>query len=102
MAMTQQTGIKEKIRAKVYFHSYIAPSPNMVNVAEVKGNTVGECLDNFVKVYPRAKEILFDDTGKIHEHFWIVLNNHNISPQELDKPVNNGDEIHIMITICGG
>jgi len=100
--MTKQTVTKGGKSAKVYFHGYIAPSSNTVNVAEVEGNTVGECLKGFVKHYPRAKEILFDNTDKIYEHFWIVLNNHSISPEELKEPVHNGDEIHIMMTICGG
>jgi len=88
--------------AKVYFHGYIAPSPDMVNVAKVSGNTVGQCLDNFVNHYPRAKEVLFDENGKVREHFWLVINSNSISHEELDKPVKSGDELHIMQTICGG
>ena len=90
------------MNAKVYFHGYISPSPNLVNIAEVSGNTVSQCLDHFVNLYPRIKKVLFDENGKVHEYFWIVVNTDSVSLEELTKPVKDGDELHIIPVIGGG
>jgi len=90
------------MKAKVYFHGYISPYPNLVNIAEVRGNTVSQCLDYFVNLYPRIKKVLFDENGKVSEYFWIAVNTDVISVEELAKPVKDGDELHIIPMIGGG
>ena len=51
--------------AKIHFYGYIAPFPNLENIAEVKGNTISQCLDHFVDLYPGVKNALFDENGKM-------------------------------------
>jgi len=88
--------------AKIYFHGYISPFPNLVNVAEVNGNTIGQCLDHFVNLYPKVKNALFDENSKVREYFWIVVNGDVVSLEELAKPVKDGDELHIIPVVGGG
>ena len=90
------------MNAKIYFHGYISPYPNLVNIAEVSGDTVSECLDHFVNLYPGIKKVLFDENGKVCEYFWIVVNTDVVSVEELAKPVKDGDELHIIPMIGGG
>ena len=86
---------------KVYFHGYIAPLPNLVNVANVSGKTVGECIDEFVSLYPGVKKGLFDKSGKFSEYFVVFVNGNKVSPEE-NKPVQDGNELHIVSLADGG
>ena len=71
-------------------------------VAEVNGKTVGECLDNLTKRFPDLKRLFFDENGNLHDYLWIYVNKQSASSNELDKPVKDGDEIHIIVLIEGG
>jgi len=72
-------------------------------VAEVSGNTVGQCLDNLVKQFPGIESELFEKNGKLLEYVDIYINLESSYPEELAKPVKDGDELHItLFTIAGG
>jgi hypothetical protein len=87
---------------KVYFHGYISPLPNLVNIAEVDANTIDQCLDKFIKFYPSAKECLFDENGKLKAIFGLFVNRDMVSPEEIHKPVKDKDELHIVSLFDGG
>ena len=70
--------------------------------AKVKGSTVGDCLNHFVKQYPRTKKLLFDKDGKLLRYVEVYVNKVTTYPEELATPVNNGDEISIVYVIAGG
>ena len=71
-------------------------------VAMVEGSTVGQCLDHLVKQFPGIEEALFDKDGKLKYWLNIYVNRESCYPEELVKPVKNGDEIHIIPVIVGG
>ena len=71
-------------------------------VAEVSGSTVGDCLDNLIKKYPRLEHALFDGNGQLHSYLDIYINRKSSHPQGLAKPVNEGDELHILNILLGG
>jgi molybdopterin converting factor small subunit len=75
---------------------------NGVKVAKVSGNTVGECLDYFIRQFPHTKGLLFDKDGKLFGHIDIFVNGVSIFPEELAKPVNDGDTISMLYLIVGG
>jgi len=87
---------------KVYFHGYIATSSNTLNMVEVNGDTIGQCLNNYVNLYPEIKELIFTENSKVRDTFWIMVNVGGVTQNGLDQPVRNGDELHIMQKICGG
>jgi molybdopterin converting factor small subunit len=70
--------------------------------AKVKGSTVGDCLNHFVKQYPRTKRLLFDKDGKLLRYVEVYVNKVTTYPEELAAPVNDGDEISIVHVISGG
>jgi molybdopterin synthase sulfur carrier subunit len=70
--------------------------------AKVKGSTVGDCLNHFVKQYPKTKRRLFDKDGKLLRYVEVYVNKVTTYPEELAKPVNDGDEISIVYLISGG
>lgn len=69
---------------------------------EVDGRTVGECLDTLVKRFPEMREALFNSQGKLHHQIEIYLNMESAYPDELKKPVQPGDEMHITLMLAGG
>jgi len=87
---------------KVMISAYLQRFTNHTEVVEVNGSTVGECLKHLVEQFPLVKERLFDRQGKLLIYFNIYVNEKSVYPQNLDKPVRDGDEIRIAITIGGG
>jgi molybdopterin converting factor small subunit len=69
---------------------------------EVDGTTVGQCLDRLVERFPEMRGALFDSQGKLHHQIEIYLNMESAYPDELKKPVQTGDEIHITVMLTGG
>ena len=70
--------------------------------AEVTGSTVGECLDHLVAQFPGLKQVLFDKRGKLHRYLDVYVNGVSAYPEELAKPVKDGDKLHIVMVIAGG
>ncbi|PIP35447.1 MAG: ThiS family protein [Desulfobacterales bacterium CG23_combo_of_CG06-09_8_20_14_all_52_9] len=68
----------------------------------VEGKTVGQCLDRLIQQYPQMKAILFDRKGRIKNTIEIYVNMESAYPDELKKPVKNGDVIHIALMLAGG
>ena len=72
------------------------------NVIEVHGNTVGECLNRVVKRFPSIKKQLFTSTGNLFNNVLISVNGESAYPEQLAKPVHDGDELKIVFIISGG
>lgn len=68
----------------------------------VEGMTVNECLNHLIQRFPETKELLFDEYGNLHEYIQIYINGASSYPEELGKPVNDGDLIDIMMLVTGG
>ena len=69
---------------------------------EVAGRTIGECLKYLVDRYPGLSAALFYKNGQLRSHFEIYLNAESAYPDELKKPVSDGDEITITALLAGG
>lgn len=73
-----------------------------METVEVDGNTVGQCLDRLVERFPGMREALFHSKGNLLPQIEIYLNMESAYPDELKKPVQTGDEIHITVMLAGG
>jgi molybdopterin converting factor small subunit len=82
--------------------SILASYTNNHLVFKVKGSTVGECLDKLVKKFPNIKKFLFNKQGKLSNAFDVYVNGESAYPQELTKPVKDGDKLNIVFLIHGG
>ena len=69
---------------------------------EVEGSTVGECLKNLVRKFPGAKQEIFDKNGDIIYYIDVYVNNESAYPNTLIKPVEDGDDISIVLMLSGG
>ncbi len=72
------------------------------DIVPVEGSTVGQCLEQLVARFPAIKERLFDRDGKLLSHVDLYLNGESAYPEELARPVKDGDELHIVLMISGG
>ena len=69
---------------------------------EVEGNSVGKCLDDLIRQFPDMGNALFDKKGKLLNAIEIYINLKSAYPDELVKPVKDGDDIHITLMLAGG
>ena len=87
---------------KVHLHATHRQFTSGQDVVDVEGNTVGECLNHLVKQYPRMEKALFAKKDKLLNSVEIYLNSASAYPNELLKPVKDGDEIHLITMLAGG
>jgi molybdopterin converting factor small subunit len=67
---------------------------------ETDVDTIRACLRHLEKQF--SKLILFEKDGRLLSYLSIYVNGEITTPKELDRPVTNGDELDIMLTISGG
>lgn len=87
---------------KIAIPAHLQPFTGNTEVIEVSGTTVGECLSNLVKKFPGTAEMLFDANGRLLGYIGVYINGEMAHPEELVKPVKDGDEIYLPYIITGG
>jgi len=70
-------------------------------IIEVEGKTVGECLQDLVKKYPPLDKEIYKK-GKLNSIIEVYLNGASAYPDELAKPVKDGDKINLVYMLSGG
>ena len=87
---------------KIGIPSYLQSFTQNLETVEVNGSTVGECLGFLIKQFPDMGKKLFDKNGKLLDYVGIYINGEDAYPEELSKPVQDGDELFILYIIGGG
>ena len=87
---------------KVHIHKTQRQFTNGLDIIEVEGNTVGDCLKNLVSQFPNIEKEIFDKKGKLRNIIEIYVNLESAYPNELAKPVKDGDDIHVTLMLAGG
>ena len=87
---------------KIDIPSYMKSFTNNLEVVEVNGSTVSECLNHLVKQFPGIKGQLFSKNDNLFENIIISINGESAYPEQLAKPVKDGDELNIVLIIGGG
>ncbi|MFH1124939.1 MAG: ThiS family protein [Pseudomonadota bacterium] len=87
---------------KVHLHLTLRRFSNGQETVDVEGNTVGECLKGLVKKFPDMAGSLFDKKGKLLNIVEVFVNLESAYPNELAKPVKDGDDIHLTLMLAGG
>ena len=88
--------------ARVYIHKTHRQFTNGLEVVEAAGNTVGECLDDLIRQFPGMEKALFAKKEKLLNVVEVYVNHASAYPNELTKPVKDGDEIHLLLMLAGG
>ena len=86
----------------VKLHLTLRQYTGVREVVEVEGNTVGECLRNLVAMFPAKVPSIFDKKGGHSNIVEVYLNLQSAYPNELVKPVKDGDENHLTMILSGG
>ncbi len=71
-------------------------------VITLEGKTVGDCLNQLVRQYPGMEKALFVKKDKLLNTVEVYVNNASAYPEELAKPVNDGDNIYLFVMLSGG
>jgi len=87
---------------RVHVHTTHRQFTNGLEVVSVEGSTVGECLNQLIKQFPKMEKALFAKKDKLLNTIEIYVNHASAYPNELLKPVKDGDEIHLITMLAGG
>lgn len=86
----------------IRIHSFLRQYTGGDKTVEVKGKTVGECLDDLEAKFPGIKQQLYDKEGKLADLWDVYVNSTSCYPEDIAKPVKDGDELTIVALIHGG
>jgi molybdopterin converting factor small subunit len=86
----------------VHIHKTHRQYTNGLEVVPVAGRTVGECLSQLIRQFPGMEKTLFAKKDKLQNNVEIFINDATAYPNELVKPVKDGDEIHLVVMLAGG
>lgn len=86
----------------VHIHKTHRQYTNGLEVVAVAGRTVGECLSQLINQFPGMEKSLFAKKDKLLNNVEIFINDATAYPNELLKPVKDGDEIHLVVMLAGG
>ena len=87
---------------KIKIPSYMKSFTNDMEVVELAGSTVGECLNYLIEQLPDMKKQLFSEDNNLFENIIISVNGESAYPEQLVKPVKDEAEIDIIFIIGGG
>ena len=83
---------------KIEIPFYMRTVTNGREIIELNGNTVGECIADFIRQFPDAKD-WFNPQNPI---VWIVLNQTIVNFDQMDKKLKEGDDLSLIMVIGAG
>ena len=85
---------------KVNLHPYLTEGKDAQ--VELEGKSVGECLKGLVARFPAMQTKLFAKPDKLHGYIEVLVNAQSTFPKELTFPLQDGDEVTILVFLSGG
>lgn len=82
--------------------AYLQPYVGGAESVAVSGSTASECLTNLVERHPDMGKMLFAQEGRLLDYVSVYLNGQFAYADELARPVQDGDEMHILYVLGGG
>ncbi len=87
---------------KINIPSYMQSFTNNMALVEVNGSTIGECLTHLVKQFPSIENMLLIKNNKLFGPVGIYVNREMNITRELDKSVEDGEELYMLYMVAGG
>ena len=87
---------------QVRLHQYFRDMTGGREVVEANGRTVAELIDDLNARYPTLRDHLLDTKGRLQGFVEVFVNNRVVHPSETLMPVNEGDEVEILMIVAGG
>jgi molybdopterin converting factor small subunit len=89
------------VSIRVHVHKTHQQFTSGMEMVETEGMTVGDCLKDLVRKFPAMSEKVFKN-GKLNPLMEVYLNAQSAYPNELARPVKDGDQIHLTLMLSGG
>jgi molybdopterin converting factor small subunit len=87
---------------KVHLYSNLQQYANGCDIVEVKGKTVGECLNDLITQYPQIRPYLFDEDGKVSTGVFVSINLESPYSEKLTTPLEINDNLYLILIVAGG
>ena len=87
---------------KVNLTPYFRDVVNKNDSLEANGHTIREVIEDIDRRYHGFKRECIDEEGQVHSFLEIYINQESAFPDELNRKVNDNDEITILTVIGGG
>ena len=87
-----------KVKLTPYFRDIVERNESL----EATGRTVSEVIEDIDRRYPGFKQECIDEEGNVYSFLEIYINQESASPGELNRKVNDDDEVTILTVIGGG
>jgi len=87
---------------EIVIPAFLQPFTGGINRADIKGNTLGECLDQLVMQFPVLQEKIYVGKNTLHKGINVFINGERADPKELNKSIEDGATIHIAYVTVGG
>ena len=86
----------------IHIHATHRQFTSGLEVVPVEGGTVGECLNHLAQRFPGMEKALFAKKDKLLNVVEVYINQTSAYPNELSRPVKDGDDIHLVVMLAGG
>ncbi len=63
---------------------------------EVSGQTIRDCIGNFLSTKPELKRDFFDKSGDLEKTTYVMINNVPVFGDKLTRTLNDGDEVTFL------
>ena len=87
---------------KVKLSNLLRQATDWQETVEVTAGTPEECLHAIVTRFPDVKKWIYDKDGKMWDRIQFFLNGKRIGRDRLGRPIQDGEELHILLNIGGG
>jgi molybdopterin converting factor small subunit len=91
---------QRRLNIKIKLNDALQPFSGNRAIVEVDGDTVKDCLDGLIALYPTFREIIFDAQGALSA--LVLFEGSVILPGDLDRPISRPGEITLMPMVQGG
>ena len=86
----------------IHIHATHRQFTDGLEVVSVEGKTVGECLNRLAQQFPGMEKALFAKKDKLLNVVEVYINHTSAYPNELARPVKDGDDVHLVVMLAGG
>ena len=69
---------------------------------KVTGGSPLECLHELEARFPKIRRWLYDKQGNLRPQVWFFVNGQKISSDDMNKQLNDGDELFFIVAVSGG
>ena len=81
--------------------AYRGPTKGEAEIA-IEGDTVLDCLKAVEVLYEGFLGQVLDDACEVHRFVKLFVNEQQIDPKQLDRPLQGGNRLEILAAIAGG